>query len=243
MDVELDGAPWRTLPADAVVRSGLLVGRALDRTMARALARELRRSSALTRATRALTHRDRLAGRRPATAHGRRRVRAGGGGRDRHPGAERHPRRRACGDCPGTRLAGRGYGDAAVRLTLRGGRIRRTGRSRRPSPASCRKHERARGIPRRRPLAALAEGRAGLRSCIGHVIHGRYHRSPRSHLTFFLHTGFFPETHGLTLCRNRLRNRLDRPEAAAELGAAAGGARTNRGRRQLSDFGDTPVCR
>ena len=39
VDVELDGAPWRTLPADAVVRSGLLVGRALDRPTARTLAR------------------------------------------------------------------------------------------------------------------------------------------------------------------------------------------------------------
>lgn len=59
VDVELDGAPWRTLPADAVVRSGLLVGRALDREAARALARELRRAEALGVAVRALRHRDR----------------------------------------------------------------------------------------------------------------------------------------------------------------------------------------
>jgi SOS response regulatory protein OraA/RecX len=58
VDVELDGAPWRSLPADAVVRTGLLVGRALDRATARTLARELRRTRALTRATRALRHRD-----------------------------------------------------------------------------------------------------------------------------------------------------------------------------------------
>ena len=56
--VELDGAPWRTLPADAVVRSGLLVGRALDREAARTLARELRRAEALGAAVRALRHRD-----------------------------------------------------------------------------------------------------------------------------------------------------------------------------------------
>ena len=58
VDVELDGAPWRTLPAVAVVRSGLQVGRALDRPTARTLARELRRADALRVATRALRHRD-----------------------------------------------------------------------------------------------------------------------------------------------------------------------------------------
>jgi SOS response regulatory protein OraA/RecX len=57
--VELDGAPWRVIPADAVVRAGLGVGRALDRPVARALARELRRADALARAARALKPRDR----------------------------------------------------------------------------------------------------------------------------------------------------------------------------------------
>jgi SOS response regulatory protein OraA/RecX len=72
VDVELDGAPWRTFPAEAVVRCGLLAGRALDRATARALARELRRSQALVRAARALRHRDlsrqALAARLPAPA-------------------------------------------------------------------------------------------------------------------------------------------------------------------------------
>lgn len=54
--VELDGGPWRVVPADAVVRAGLGVGRTLD---ARALVRELRRSQALARAARALGRRDR----------------------------------------------------------------------------------------------------------------------------------------------------------------------------------------
>ena len=58
VDVDLDGALWRTLPADVVVRCGLLAGCALDRETARALARELRRSKALARAARALRHRD-----------------------------------------------------------------------------------------------------------------------------------------------------------------------------------------
>ena len=59
VDVELDGAPWRRVPVDAVVRAGLSVGRPLDRERARALGRELRRSEALARATRALTVRER----------------------------------------------------------------------------------------------------------------------------------------------------------------------------------------
>jgi len=58
VDVELDGARWRTLPADAVVGAGLLVGRGLDRETARTLARELRRARALERAARVLRHRD-----------------------------------------------------------------------------------------------------------------------------------------------------------------------------------------
>jgi SOS response regulatory protein OraA/RecX len=52
--VELDGRPWRTIPEDAVVRSGLRAGIALDRPLARELARELRQAKALGAATRAL---------------------------------------------------------------------------------------------------------------------------------------------------------------------------------------------
>lgn len=59
--VELDGARWRTLPLEAVVRAGLASGSALDRPRARALARELRRLRALEIATRALRARDRSA--------------------------------------------------------------------------------------------------------------------------------------------------------------------------------------
>lgn len=58
VQVELDGVSWRLLPADAVVRCGLTVGRVLDRETARALARELRRGNALGVAVRALRHRD-----------------------------------------------------------------------------------------------------------------------------------------------------------------------------------------
>jgi SOS response regulatory protein OraA/RecX len=56
--VELDGAPWRTLPVDVVVRSGLAEGRSLDRRTLRSVGRELRRAEALGLATRALRTRD-----------------------------------------------------------------------------------------------------------------------------------------------------------------------------------------
>jgi SOS response regulatory protein OraA/RecX len=59
IEVELDGVPWRVLPARVVVRTGLCVGRRLDRDTARLLAQELRRTSALTRAEKALAVRDR----------------------------------------------------------------------------------------------------------------------------------------------------------------------------------------
>jgi SOS response regulatory protein OraA/RecX len=56
--VEIDGAAWRTLPVDVVVRAELLVGSDLDRPRARAVRRELRRHEALARAGRALRARD-----------------------------------------------------------------------------------------------------------------------------------------------------------------------------------------
>jgi regulatory protein len=56
--VELDDAPWRTLPVDVVARSGLVEGRALDRPALRLLRQELRRAEALTVAGRALRRRD-----------------------------------------------------------------------------------------------------------------------------------------------------------------------------------------
>ena len=56
--VSLDGAPWRTLPADVVLRAGLATGLKLDRARLRHLRRELRRSEALSAAARALARRD-----------------------------------------------------------------------------------------------------------------------------------------------------------------------------------------
>ncbi len=59
--VELDGAPWRIVPAAAAVAAGLRVGGPLDRERARELRRALRRVTARDTAARALSHRDRSA--------------------------------------------------------------------------------------------------------------------------------------------------------------------------------------
>ena len=101
-----------------MVRTGLLVGRALDRETARALARELRRSRALSDAVRALRHRDlsrrrldeRLAGRGAgpeARADALATLERAGLVDDGRVAASR-----------ARSLAERGYGDAAIRLAL-----------------------------------------------------------------------------------------------------------------------------
>jgi SOS response regulatory protein OraA/RecX len=56
--VELDGVPWRVLPADVAVRAGLTVGEELGRERLRIVRRELRRHEALSAAAGALRHRD-----------------------------------------------------------------------------------------------------------------------------------------------------------------------------------------
>ncbi len=56
--VELDGARWRTVPAEVVVRLRLGVGEELDRSRARDLARELRRARAVDIALRAVSRRE-----------------------------------------------------------------------------------------------------------------------------------------------------------------------------------------
>ena len=56
--VELDGARWRTVPADVLVRVRLGVGEELDRPRARELARELRRARAVDTALRAVSRRE-----------------------------------------------------------------------------------------------------------------------------------------------------------------------------------------
>ena len=116
--VELDNAPWRTLPVDVVVRAGLSEGLALDRPALRLLRRELRRAEALAIATRALRARDlseeRLAQRlaraavAPATAAESLQLLERAGIID----DARFARRRA------EALVERGYGDAAIEHDL-----------------------------------------------------------------------------------------------------------------------------
>jgi SOS response regulatory protein OraA/RecX len=117
--VELDGTEWRVLPADAVVRAGLAVGRSLDRPTARVLAREVRRARALTAATRSLA-----AGDRSQQALELRLRKAG------HSAAARDETIAALGrsgilddtrlaESRAELLARRGYGDAAIRADLR----------------------------------------------------------------------------------------------------------------------------
>lgn len=116
--VDLDGEPWRVLPAVAVVRSGLRAGAALDRALARRLARELRRADALERAQRALSVRD-----RSREELEERLARAGAPAEAR---AEALATLAAAGLLDDERVAGRraqeldrrGYGDAAIRADL-----------------------------------------------------------------------------------------------------------------------------
>ena len=56
--VDLDGAAWRTLPLEAVVRAGLAVGVELDRARALTLRRALRREAAFATAATTLRSRD-----------------------------------------------------------------------------------------------------------------------------------------------------------------------------------------
>lgn len=116
--VEVEGQRWRVLPLEVVVRAGLDVGLELDRTRARALRRELRRSEALARAARSLRARD-------LSAQGvREQLERGGVAptvRDEAVSAlERaglvDDRRLAVARA--TALAARGYGDGAIRHDL-----------------------------------------------------------------------------------------------------------------------------
>jgi len=59
--VELDGSPWRVLPLEAVLASGVTVGTPLDRPRARRLRAELRRVEARDVALSALARRDHTA--------------------------------------------------------------------------------------------------------------------------------------------------------------------------------------
>jgi len=116
--VELDGAPWRSIPVEVVARAGLSQGRALDRAALRLLRRELRRAEALAVAGKALKARDmsekrlverlRRAAVAPAVLDESVRILARAGLLDDD--------RFACNRAES--LAGRGYGDGAIRHDL-----------------------------------------------------------------------------------------------------------------------------
>ncbi len=116
--VELDGARWRTLPAEVVVRAQLRVGEELERPRLRELARELRRARAVDTALRAVARREQSAAELERRLE-RRGVAAGlreeTVGRLEEVGLvddERFARRLA------ESLAGRGHGDEAIRWRL-----------------------------------------------------------------------------------------------------------------------------
>ncbi|HZC75495.1 MAG TPA: RecX family transcriptional regulator, partial [Gaiellaceae bacterium] len=117
--VDLDGEVWRVLPADAVVRAGLALGRRLDRPAARELARELRRAKALAAATRSLAASD-----QSQRALEQRLTRAGHSAAAREDALAALDRAGLLDDARLAQgraelLARRGYGDAAIRADLR----------------------------------------------------------------------------------------------------------------------------
>lgn len=116
--VELDGARWRTVPADVVVQARLGVGEVLERPRLRELARELRRANAVDTALRAVSRREQSAAeldrrlQRRGFAPG---VREETLNRLEHVGLvddERYAMRRA------ESLSERGHGDEAIRWRL-----------------------------------------------------------------------------------------------------------------------------
>lgn len=116
--VELDGSPWRTLPAAAVVAAGLRPGVELDRVKARELRHAVRRVEALERAAAALARRDHSRC-ELEQALDRRGVRAS----ERGDALETMERLGYLDDARlATRraetLAQRGYGDEAIRVDL-----------------------------------------------------------------------------------------------------------------------------
>jgi regulatory protein len=116
--VDLDGELWRVVPVDVAVRAGLTEGRTLDRPALRLLRRELRRAETLAVAGRALRNRDLSKRRleekleRAAVAPAARSESLGVLTRAGVVDDNRFARVRA------EALAGRGYGDAAIRYDL-----------------------------------------------------------------------------------------------------------------------------
>jgi SOS response regulatory protein OraA/RecX len=116
--LELDGRPWRTVPDDVVVRTGLGTGMVLERPVLRTLRRELQRARALGVAGRSLARRD-----LSAQEVARRLDRAGVAAPVAHDVGETLREvgalddRRVAATRAGS-LADRGWGDAAIEAKL-----------------------------------------------------------------------------------------------------------------------------
>ena len=118
--IELDGEPWRTLPAAAIVSAGLRIGTTLDRPRARELRRALRRTAARDTAARALSRRDRSTAELAAQLELR-----GIGAPERIEAIESMKAQGYLDDSRfaagrAAALAARGYGDEAIRFDLDG---------------------------------------------------------------------------------------------------------------------------
>jgi regulatory protein len=116
--VELDGAPWRTLPLEVVACAGLRVGEELDRPRLRLLRRELRRYETLSAAARALRNRD-----HSVRELGEKLERRGASAAERRGALETLERAGLVddgrfADARAHALAARGWGDAAIRQDL-----------------------------------------------------------------------------------------------------------------------------
>jgi SOS response regulatory protein OraA/RecX len=123
VEIDLDERSWRVLPAAAVVRAGLVVGRTLDRETARELGRELRRTRALADAARLLRHRDLSRARLEERLE-----RRGAGVGARAAALDTLERAGLVDDARmaasrAESRAGRGYGDAAIRAALEEERV------------------------------------------------------------------------------------------------------------------------
>jgi regulatory protein len=117
--LELDGRPWRVVPATAVVRTALRVGEELDRERLRLFRKELRRAEALDLAARTLDRRDAPRAEVAARLHARGVLPAA-----REEALDRLTDIGALDDsrfahARAQQLAGRGYGDEAIRYDLR----------------------------------------------------------------------------------------------------------------------------
>ena len=118
--IELDGVRWRTLPAEAVVRAGLSVGRPLERPAAAVLARERRRLAAEDIAGKALARREHTRAeleerlRRRGVGEAAAEQALDAAARTGAQSDTRAAHRRA------EAMAGRGWGDEAIRADLAG---------------------------------------------------------------------------------------------------------------------------